>query len=62
MHINSAAASSALDQTGSEPQRIVKDVLKNCSSFPLPDNYLTNKKKRGFKNPSDGSLLAQTIL
>lgn len=51
MHINSAAASSALDQTRFELQRTVKDALKNCCSFPLPDNYLTNirKKKRFVK-------------
>lgn len=45
MHVNSAAASSALDQTRSELQKTLKDALKNCCSFPLPDNYLTNKKK-----------------
>lgn len=62
-HINSAAASSALDQTGSEPQRIAKDALNNCSSFPLPNSYLTNKeKKKTFKSGSCGSLLAQNIL
>lgn len=49
MHINSTAASSALDQTRSQLQSTVKDALKNCCSFPLPDNYLTNKGKKQLK-------------